>query len=224
MGMTRWQAAAAGWLAAAGLVGCGGGGGGASGGGQLSGSVTLQASAEVATPASISATLPADASGQPSCVLVTGQLPPGMTLSACTLQGTPTQIGVFASQLTLTIPGYTGSTRVDASIGIGGPLLGPSPVPQGTGLPVGSPVTSLSLVGLSFVPPFALRPTDGVSYRVSAGVVPPGLSFDTSSGMLSGTPTQAGAYPLTVGATLNRGGVVYAMADYVTNGVVVVGR
>ena len=205
------------------LASCGGGGSDVATpvAGNLSGSVTLQASAEVAVPASITATLPAGASGQPVCVLNSGQLPPNMTLTACSLQGTPTTIGSYVSQLTMTIPGYTGSTRVDATVSIGGPELGPSAAPTGSGLRVGSPVTGLSIFGWTATPPFSVKPTDTWTYRIVSGSLPPGLSFDTSTGLISGTPTQSGSFPLTVGATLTRGTVIYQLRDYVTNGVLV---
>lgn len=203
------------------LASCGGGGsdGAAPTGGELSGSVTLQASAEVATPSSIAASLPAGASGQPSCVVNAGQLPPGMTLTGCALQGTPTTTGDFVSQLTLTIPGYTGSTQVVATVTIAGPVLGPSAAPTGAGLRLGSPITGLSIFGVYATPPFALRSTDTLAYRVVSGNLPAGLIFDTATGLISGTPTQSGFFPLTVGATLTRGNSVYQLGDYATVGV-----
>jgi hypothetical protein len=208
---------------AVGLASCGGGGGdSASTGGQLSGSVTLLASAEVATPSSISATLPAGASGQPSCNVDSGQLPPGMALAGCTLQGTPTVVGTYASALTLTIPGYSGSTRVDATVTIGGPVLGPSSSPTSTGLRLNVPVVGLSIFGLySTAPVFAIRPTDTLVYRIVSGSLPSGLVFDATTGQISGTPTQSGSFPLTVQATLTRGNAIYELASYVTPGVVV---
>lgn len=203
------------------VASCGGGGGdsGPSGSGQLSGSVTLNASAEIATPSSMSATLPPGSTGQPSCVLIAGQVPPGMSLTNCTLQGIPTSVGSFASQLTLTIPGYSGSTRVDATILIAGPTLGPSPVPAGTGLPLNVPVTGLSVVGLSTLPPFSIRPTDVLVYHVVSGVLPDGLAFDPSTALISGTPTQSGVFPLTISATLTRGSATYELPSYVTPGI-----
>jgi large repetitive protein len=142
-----------------------------------------------------------------------------MLLTGCTLQGTPTVTGSFNSQLTLTIPGYTGSTRVDATIAVAGPTLGPSTAPPGTGLRIGFPITGLSIVGLSFTPPFAIRSTDTLVYRIVSGTLPAGLTFDTATGLISGSPTQSGFFPLTVGATLTRGSAIYQLADYVTIGV-----
>jgi len=41
----------------------------------------------------------------------------------------------------------------------------------------------------------------GYTYAITSGVLPPGLTFGLSDGSISGTPTSAGVYPVTVTAT-----------------------
>ena len=45
------------------------------------------------------------------------------------------------------------------------------------------------------------------SWSITAGVLPPGLSFNTTTGVITGGPTQAGEFPLTVQVTDALGGV-----------------
>jgi hypothetical protein len=49
--------------------------------------------------------------------------------------------------------------------------------------------------------PEATGGTGPYSYVVSAGEIPPGLSLNTSLGVISGTPTVPGVYPFTISAT-----------------------
>ena len=45
------------------------------------------------------------------------------------------------------------------------------------------------------------------NWSITAGALPPGLSFNTATGALTGIPTQAGEFPLTVQVTDALGGV-----------------
>jgi hypothetical protein len=206
-------------VAAVGLSSCGGGGsdGGDDANKQLSGTVVIRASAEVLQQSSIGATLPAGASGQPVCSFDAGVLPPGMGLNAtgCTLFGIPEAVGSYSVQLTLTIPGYAGSTRIDATITIAGLERGPPSAPTGTPL-INTPVSGLALVGLTFTPPFTLKPADLVDYRITSGRLPAGLTLDPVTGTVSGTPTESGGFPLTIGARLSRGGLSYQIPPFST--------
>src|SRR5207253_2063272 len=44
-------------------------------------------------------------------------------------------------------------------------------------------------------------PANTYTFAVSNGSLPPGLSLNTSTGVISGTPTQPGSFPITVTAT-----------------------
>ena len=48
--------------------------------------------------------------------------------------------------------------------------------------------------------------TGALTWSVSSGSLPPGLSLSSSTGLLSGTPTTAGSYPFTVKITDTAGG------------------
>jgi outer membrane autotransporter protein len=58
-------------------------------------------------------------------------------------------------------------------------------------------------------------PTGGAPYSISGSV--PGLSFSTSTGQLSGTPTITGTYPITVSATTSAGVVSQSMSVVVAS-------
>lgn len=124
-------------------------------------------------------------------------LPAGLTLSSSgALSGTPTATGSFTisysvkDSTTSSLGGsYTQSQSVTLTINALPPLtLAPSSAPTGQ-------------VGVSYSVSIAATGGNGsYSYSISAGALPPGVSLNTSTGFISGTPTGGGTYAFTVSA------------------------
>ncbi|WP_213949602.1 putative Ig domain-containing protein [Luteibacter sp. dw_328] len=147
-------------------------------------------------------TLPAPAIGTPYTQSVTatggsgtytyavtgGALPAGLTLSAGgTLSGMPTAAGTFSVTTTATDAfGSTGSRLY--SFTIAAPTITVSP---GT--------LANAHVGQAFTGAFTASGGTPAYTITETGALPPGLSF--ANGTISGTPTQAGSFPVTVHAT-----------------------
>ena len=115
-------------------------------------------------------------------------LPPGLKLSTNGfLNGTPTSAGTFSFLLTVTDQNSQ-QTQIQYSITID-PLptiTTSSPLPNG---PVGA-AYSQQIAATGGVPPYIFGMNNN----------PPGITM-TASGLLNGTPTQAGTYNFTIGVT-----------------------
>jgi len=142
--------------------------------------------------------------------LISGQLPPGLTLqtdSCCgprfgndELAGTPTTAGTYT--FTMRVSDYDGqqaSQQFSLTIDPMPPLL-----LSGTG-----PCCNAGTVGAAY-PAIAFGATGGetpYTFSVAAGQVPPGLSFSSGNpgtynyNVLSGTPTKAGTFAFTMKVT-----------------------
>lgn len=153
---------------------------------------TLTASGTVGAPFSYTIT----GTNTPTGYAATG-LPAGLAVNTTTgaITGTPTTAAVSSVTLTATngtgtSPGATLTLTVAAAGGGGG-------VPV-----VNSPITAGGTVGTAFS--YAITATNSpTSY--TANVLPPGLSLNAVTGVISGTPTSAGTTAVLVSATNGSG-------------------
>ncbi len=158
----------------------------------------------VAGPLSIAAAaLPAGAVGSPytqtltaaggtspySWTVTSGSLPSGLTLEIPTgvLSGTPTQSETYAFSVTVTDANSITATRqFTVTIGVGLTFLTAASLPNAT---VGASYSS-QLQASGGTPPY--------SWSLVQGNLPDGVSFNGASGLISGTPTAAGAFNFTL--------------------------
>ncbi|MCM3887100.1 putative Ig domain-containing protein [Frankia sp. R82] len=120
-----------------------------------------------------------------------GALPAGLTLNAATglLSGTPTAAGTASFTVRVVDTLGLSATRAVSLVIAPRPTLAfpPPPVAQ-----VGVAYSN-ALVVTGGTAPF--------TWSVTAGTLPPGVTLNASTGVLSGTPTTAGSYPFTVGVS-----------------------
>lgn len=124
----------------------------------------------------------------------TGTLPTGMSFAADgTLSGTPSQSGAFPITVTATDSnGCTGSVSVTLTIGC-------------QTITVTNPGVSSGTVGTPFSQTFTQTGANGTAtFSLASGTLPAGMSL-SAFGVLSGTPTQSGSFPITVKVTDSNG-------------------
>lgn len=124
-----------------------------------------------------------------------GPLPPGLSLSGATLSGTPTTLGSFTFGIRLT----------DSSTGTGSyaevEMVTLQVVPPPT-IVVNPATIPGAAVGVAYTQTFTgSGGTAPYTFTITAGALPAGLSLNTTTGALTGTPTAAGPFNFTVRAT-----------------------
>ncbi|POH60216.1 beta strand repeat-containing protein [Arthrobacter glacialis] len=120
-----------------------------------------------------------------------GSLPAGLTLTAAgKLAGTPTAPGTRNFTITATDKlGFTGSRMYSLFSTPAALVLGPASLPA----PAAGDAYSAQLATTGGYGTF--------SYAITSGTLPTGLSLDTGTGLISGTPTAVGSYGFTVTST-----------------------
>ena len=136
---------------------------------------------------------------------LSGQLPPGLTLSPTgTLSGTPTGGGTYKFQVQVSDSASSPqvTTRSFSVVVVTPPLgIGSVTLPGAT---VGSDF-SVQLLAHGGVPPY--------TWGVGSGPLPSGVTL-SNSGLLSGTPTIAGTYKVTIKVTDSSATPLTAHASY----------
>jgi hypothetical protein len=128
--------------------------------------------------------------------IVSGALPNGLSLNTSTgaITGTPTLVGTF--NFTIRAAGsFEGSVDTPQSIVVNPP----TPVFTDSTVAVTGNVGTAYSNGVSA--------TDAASYSVFSGAIPNGLSLNTSTGAITGTPTVPGVFNFVIRATNITGSV-----------------
>jgi large repetitive protein len=195
------------------LAACGGGGG--SGGNTPNGSLEVglfgyqSTSATTYKEVSFAPTVSLDGN-RATYRVVSGSLPAGLSLDPGTgvISGVLTGSGMSTARIELTVEGFSGSRPAMFSVSVNDTRLsytgssGSSSPSIDTTFEVGSPLRPFTVFLLdsaffsngSFgLGPLQPGPGVSITYRVAnASALPNGLALDTSTGLISGTPTATG--------------------------------
>ena len=120
-----------------------------------------------------------------------GNLPPGLgfDFSASTIVGIPTTAGVSVVPISATNAGGTGTAQLTITVG--------STVPP-AGLQITSSAKITGVIGSAFT--YAITAA-GTPVAFSASGLPPGLSLNSQTGYITGSPLVPGSFPVVLSAT-----------------------
>jgi hypothetical protein len=143
----------------------------------------------------------------PHCTFLSGTIPQGMVLERdCTVSGRPTTAGPYEFTFRLGAEGISNTRDLRGSGFVAAPEVRYQPVFAAQFVPVHFVVNSAPTIRGWIAP--ADLPVSW-SYRLSAGVLPPGVSLDPASGLLQGTVASAGVFDAQIEATLTTSAGTY---------------
>jgi len=176
----------------------------------VNGKLTYSLPGTLSTLQSYASAVPtiAGITGITSWTIYSGALPPGLTLNSNgSISGTPAATGpysfaVMASNATQAAYSQTYSMTVES-------------IPAET---LSYAYTAITVNTGSGAQPLATGMTGGQTYALTSGALPSTLTFSTANGDITGTPTVAATYPLTVTATDTTGYTATASFNLTVNG------
>jgi hypothetical protein len=154
--------------------------------------------------------------------IIGGSLPPGLTLNPTTgaITGTPTTAGTFSftaevADATANPGSLAGTQTSQCSITIAAPT---SPVTLKCPTVTGTTGTAYSSSAV------ASGGTPAYTYSVLSGALPTGLTLNTSTGAITGTPSKAGTYSFTLRVVDSKGISVTSNCTITIAGGIVAGQ
>ena len=142
--------------------------------------------------------------------IASGQLPPGISLNSSTgaISGTPTTAGTYTFTSKVVDSKGNSDTATCTIVVVGNPI----------NLDCGTCGAGKATVGTAYTATFSVTGGTGpYTYSKVSGTLPPGLTLGTSTGKLTGTPTTAGTYSITIKVVDSKGN-----SDTVTCTVIVI--
>jgi hypothetical protein len=169
----------------------------------ISSSVTLDCGSCGTSQASVgspySATLARSGGTSPFTFSITsGSLPPGLTLNTSngTISGTPTTAGTYTYTAKV-VDAYGKSDTTTCTITVAG---------QALDLQCGTCGTAKAYKGTAYSATYAVKGGAApFTFSITSGSLPPGLSLNASTGVISGTPTTTGSYTFTAKVVDSKG-------------------